>query len=214
MTQTLECFIGKLQAEGVAAGQEAAQRIEAEAQARAAGIVQTAERQARDIVAAAEAEREQIRARTESELKLAARDSVLRLRAVLQQVLDAALTRQVEAQLSDASFMATLVRDVIMQYVRADVVGRTGITLTVGDDLKRQLVDWALHEFREERQGGASLDLHWTLKKAGFEYRVSDGTVEVTVASVVRALSELAAPELRRLLDDAAAEPGQTPQNN
>ena len=213
MTQTLEGFIGKLQAEGVAAGQEAAQRIEAEAQARAAGIVQAAERQARDIVAAAEAERERIRARTESELKLAARDSVLRLRAVLQQVLEAALTRQVEAQMADTDFMATLVREVIMQYVRADVVGQTGITLTVREELKGQLVDWAMNEFREERQGAASLNLRWTLKTAGFEYQVSDGTVEVTVASVARALSDLAAPELRRLLDEAAAEPVRTPQH-
>ena len=72
------------------------------------------------------------------------------------------------------------------------------------------ITDWALKYLSEtERQEArAHVDLKRTLKGAGFEYRVSESTVEVTVESIVEVLKEQVTPRLREVLDRALAGEG------
>ena len=50
---------------------------------------------------------------------------------------------------------------------------------------------------------GMSIILKGHLARAGFEYKVDGGTVEVTPESVVETLKELISPSLRELLDSS-----------
>ena len=45
-----------------------------------------------------------------------------------------------------------------------------------------------------------SVNFHTVLQKAGFEYKLSGATVEVTQDSIVQSLTELVSPRLRELL--------------
>jgi hypothetical protein len=53
-----------------------------------------------------------------------------------------------------------------------------------------------------------SVNLHGALSTAGFEYKVSGGTVEVTPESVVQVLSEIVTPQLQQLI--VSSQEGQT----
>jgi V/A-type H+-transporting ATPase subunit E len=76
----VEALIQKLKDEGVAAGQQKAERIVADAQKRSEWIIQEAEREARLLLTNARAESELIKAAGEDALKLAARETLLKVR--------------------------------------------------------------------------------------------------------------------------------------
>lgn len=207
MPDTIEAFVGRLQSEGVEAGKQAAAKIEAEANERAAQIVKDAEAQAADIRARAEGDAALHRSQIEGELRLAVRDKVLALRETLSGMLGRVLAARVETQLADGAFLKELIQEVLRQYAQADSEDRGDIRINLSPEMERQLADWAVHELRQMlADSGRHVELHGTLKKAGFEYRVKSGTVEVTTESVSAMLHELARPELRKLLSEATQE--------
>jgi len=206
MAGTIEAFVEKLQAEGVEAGRAEAERIRAEAEKKAAALLHEAETRAHGILDKATAECRVLRTRTETELRLAARDTVVRLRETLARALRTVLDSAVKDKLADPAFIEHVLHDVIMAYVRADVAGDGSVTINVATEMRQKLAGWAVSSMQTEVQGqGVTVNLLGTLKAAGFEYRVTEGTVDVTAESVVSILSELVGPELRKLLAEAGA---------
>ena len=207
MAETIEAFVDKLQADGVQAGREAAEKIRAEAEQQASRLIQEAQEKAKTIIAEAEAESEKTRDRAETELRLAARDALVYLRETLTRALQGVLAGAAQEKLSEADFLGTLLRDIVMQYVRADAEGTTSVTINVSEEMRHQLTHWAIQALHKDLEDSkTSVDLHGTLAGAGFEYRVSGGTVEVTVDSVVEILSQMVSPELRTLMARATAD--------
>lgn len=207
MAETIEAFVSKLQADGVRAGQAAADKIRAEAEEQAQRMIADAGAQAKQIIAKAEAEREKTRSRAETELKLAARDTIVRLQGSLSRALRHILVETARGGLTDAAFIGDLLREIVMQYVRADIEGQGTMTINVSASMRDQLVQWAIETLRKDLSaGGMGIDLQGTLKADGFEYRVIDGTVEVTLDSVVEVLSGIVGPELRQIVARAAAD--------
>ena len=88
MAESIEAFVSKLQEEGVQAGRQAAEKLRAEAQQQGDEIIRQAEIQAEEITADAKAQAESNLAKANTELKLAARDAVLRLRETLSRVVE------------------------------------------------------------------------------------------------------------------------------
>lgn len=207
MTQTLESFIEKLRAEGVEAGRKAAEEIRREAQQQADQLLRDAEAKARQIVEAAEAEGRRILARTQTDLKLAARDTVARLRDALNQAVIRVLSQAVGRKLQDADFLADLIREIARQYAEADAAGQAVLRVNVPESMRQRLTHWAIATFHQEgRKGGISLELAGALSNAGFEYRVTEGTIEITPESVVQVLSEIVTSELHELIGAALGE--------
>ncbi len=202
MAETIEAFVNKLQADGVRAGQAAAEKIRAEAETQAQQIIAQAEAQAKKLITDAEVEREKVRNRAETELKLAARDTIIRLQGSLSRGLRHILVGAVGDKLRDAEFIKDLLRDIVMQYVAADITGGSTVTINLPENMHKQLIQWA----KDTVRSGVSINLHDTLKSDGFEYRVIDGTVEVTLDSVVEVLSGIVGPELSQLVARAAAD--------
>ena len=208
MAETIESFVAKLQEEGVQAGQQAAEKLRAEAEKQAEEIVKTARREAEKIAADAKAQAENIMSRSKTELALAARDAVLRLRETLNRALQAVLTRAAESKLKDAKFLGELLHEMVMLYAKADIEGSSGIKINVCPEIRQKLINWALGELGREAidSGHVSIDLKGTLAGAGFEYNVTGATVEVTLESVVETLKELVTPALGEVIDRAANE--------
>jgi vacuolar-type H+-ATPase subunit E/Vma4 len=205
MAETIEAFVAKLQAEGVQAGQRAAEQLQAEARRKADEIVRQAEAKARQIVAEGEARREATLAKSRTELQLAARDTVLRLRDALSRAMQAVLSRRTGEVLKDVEFLRRLVHDVVMLYVQSDIEHKGTVKINVPPEMKEQFAHWLLEEL-VHKTNGQSFDLKGTLAEAGFEYEVDGATVEVTQRSVVEALSDLAGSALREVLDEAVQE--------
>lgn len=209
MAETIEDFVRKLQTEGVQAGQAAAGEITAKARREADQIVRQAEARASQIVEDAEAQAQANLAKGRTELQLAARDTALRLREALGRAVRAALAAGAKRGLDDPEFLRRLLSDIILQYAQADREQQVTFRVNVTPDMQAKLADWALHHLH---QGNVSLDLKGTLAEAGFEYQVEGARIEVTLSSVVDALSDLVSPTLREMLEKSLGEtqPGGT----
>ena len=209
MAETIESFVAKLQAEGVQAGEEAARNIRGEAEREAEAIAERARQQAATIVAGAERQAAEIVARGRTQLDLAARDTVLRLRDAVNRALAAVIARGGEAVLKDAVFLKGVLRELVVLYAQRDLAGGTAIVVNLAPELHAAIADWAMRELRSGSDAAPeiSVELTKSLAQAGFEYTVEGATVEVTLSAVVAMLSELVGPELRATIDQAVAEP-------
>ncbi|MCL4193588.1 MAG: hypothetical protein KJZ87_17760 [Thermoguttaceae bacterium] len=208
MTQSIEAFVNTLQAEGVEAGQRAAEKIRAEAEERAQELIEQATRRAEQIVDEARSEADRIRARSETELRFAARDMLARLQETLNSALRSVLFPPVREKLEDSDFLAELIRDVVLRYAEQDAMGQEPIAVEiwqqVPEEQRERLAKWLLDAFSQRNKTASAVDLRATLADAGFEYTIRDGTVEVTADSLVETLAEIVGPNVRKLIAEAA----------
>jgi V/A-type H+-transporting ATPase subunit E len=208
MAETIESFVNKLQTEGVEAGKQAAEKLLAEAKQQADKIVQDAEAQAEKNLADAKAEGESLLARSQTELELAARDVIARLKDSLSRVLEAVLFAKTKGKLSESDFLSTTLHDLIMLYAKADIERKHSMKIGVSKEMRSKLAKWAMSEMTKKAEAaGISIDLKASLSGAGFEYSVNGATVEVTPESVVETISELVSPHLREVIDKAIGNP-------
>jgi vacuolar-type H+-ATPase subunit H len=208
MAHTVQSFIDTLRADGVEAGRKAAEEIRREAERQSEQLIREAEAKASRIVEEAERQRQETVERTRIDLELAARDTVAKLRDALSQAVNRVLGRAVSEAFDDVDFLKDLIREIACNYAQSDAAGEQRIELRVSEPMRRKLADWAIATFHtpcDDRR--LSLELHGALSTAGFEYKVSGGTVEVTPDSVVQVLSEIVTPQLQQLL--ASSQEGQ-----
>ena len=202
MVDTIESFVSKLQQQGVQTGREAAQKLQDEAENKAQQIIADAEAKARVIVTDAEKQGADIISRSQTELDLAARDTVAKLRDALSATLNELLAKASKVALSDTDVLGTILHDMVMMYAEADIKGKDLVKINVSADLRQKLIDWAIKELGREvvDRKRAHIELNGNLKQAGFEYHVHSGTVEVTPESVTATLSDIVTPTLRDIL--------------
>jgi len=206
MAETIEAFVAKLRQEGVEAGREAAEKHLAQAHQEADVLLADARAQARKMLSDAQAQAEASQAKARTDLELAARDITLRLRDSLSRAVRQILAAGAKEQLADPEFLGGLLREIVLEYVAADIAKRTSFRITVTPEMRERLAQWALTRLRQPELGGVSIDLKGTLAQDGFEYRAEGAGIEVTVDSVVEALSELVNPALREMLSRAMSQ--------
>jgi len=201
MAHTVQSFIETLRADGVEAGRKAAEQIRLAAEQQAEQLLGQAKAEARTIIEEAEAQRQKTLERTQTDLELAARDTVGALRDVLSQAINRVLAKAVGEAFEDDGFLKDLIRQVASAYAEADATGKQTIEVNLPEPMRRKLAAWAIDALH---QGGGgqklSVELHGALMTAGFEYKLSGGTVEVTPDAVVEVLSQIVTPELQQLI--------------
>ncbi len=201
MPQTVNSFVETLRADGVEAGREAAEKIRREAEEQAEQTIRDAEAKAREILEVAERERQTTLQRTRDDLALAARDTVARLREALSQAVNRLLARAAATSVDDQDFLEELIREVVSAYAKSDAVGDQIMELNVPEPMRRGIADWAIGAFHHKGdEQKLTVELHGALSSAGFEYKLAEGTVEVTPDSVVQVLSQIVTPQLQELL--------------
>ena len=201
---SLESFVAQLHDEGVEAGRRDAEQLVRRAEEEAAELLRRARVEADALLEEARARAAEHAARGRAELELATRDAVLALRAALSDEIQSILARAAEAQLADPDLLASLVKEVVRAYAKADAAGRP-TEIRVPRKLGKAFEEWWVRELATGISGdGAAPRLSGTLEGVGFEYRVGDGTVEVSVDSVVETLMALVRPGLRELMAETA----------
>lgn len=111
----VEALIERLRGEGVQAGQAEAERIVAEARREAARIVREAESRARAVREEAQQEAEAFRKGGEEALRIAMRDTVLRLKAELSDRFSDEVKRLIAAKMEQEAFLERLILEVAAQ---------------------------------------------------------------------------------------------------
>lgn len=210
MAESIESFVAKLQAEGVDAGKAEAARMLEEAKADAEKIIADARDAAEKTAADAQEQAARTAAQGRAELKMAARDVVLRLRETITSTLEVVFREGAAEALGNDEFLASLLHDVAQEYAKQDAVHDWPVEIRVSDEKLHQATQWAIREMTGDDGSDwrSRIDLRGGLKSAGFEYATSGGTVEVTPESVAAVLAEMTTPRLREMLDQAAADKG------
>ena len=207
MAGTIESFVAKLQAEGVEAGQRDAEKLRAEAQEQARAVVAQARQEADEIIADGKAQADALLQRGRTELELAARDTVLKLRDALGRAIRALLAEAAREQLTDPEFISRLLHDLAMLYAKSDIEDHDRAVVSVPPEMASQLTSWALDRMKPTAEGkGMRLDLRTTLAGEGFEYNVAGANIEMTVESVVEMLCQMVNPQLGQVLKRAVSE--------
>lgn len=205
MPTNIESFVKTLESEGVEAGKKAAEKIEAEARERAAGVITEAKEEAEKIVAEAQSEAEKVKSRMNSSLELATRDAIYLLREKLGQQLQLLLEVNVENALNDDATLSNVLREVIPACAKADAESTLTTEINIPQDLKSRLVESTLRELSHSlTDQNVQVNPRHTLAKAGFEFKIEGSTVEVSTESVTALLSEMIDPELQQFLEKAA----------
>lgn len=111
----VEALIGRLRDEGVQAGQAEAERIVSEARREAARIVRESESRAQAVREEAQQEAEAFRKGGEEALRIAMRDTVLRLKAELSERFSDEVKRLIAAKMEQEAFLERLILEVAAQ---------------------------------------------------------------------------------------------------
>ena len=208
MVDTIESFVAKLQADGVDAGRQEAEKLRADANAESDKIIAAAKADADKILADAKTQADDLLARGKTELSLAARDAVLKLQDALAHGLQAIVAQAVREPMKDAQFVGKLLHEIIMLYVQDLRDNKEVMNINVPESMRTELTDWAMREIGQATIDGVrgSVNLQGALAGAGFEFTVSGATVEATPESVTSTLTDLVGPKLRELLTAKPAE--------
>ncbi len=208
MVDTIESFVAKLQADGVDAGRQEAEKLRADANAESDKIIAAAKADADKILADAKTQADDLLARGKTELSLAARDAVLKLQDALAHGLQAIVAQAVREPMKDAQFVGKLLHEIIMLYLQDLRDNKEVMSINVPESMRTELTDWAMREIGQATIDGVrgSVNLQGALAGAGFEFTVSGATVEVTPESVTSTLTDLVGPKLRELLTAKPAE--------
>lgn len=207
--KTIEAFVSKLQSEGVEAGKEEARRITEEAETKAAQIISDAQQKAEHLVQEGEKKAQETVDRARTEMALACRDTLAKLRETLTTAMNNIVAVETQQALEDTDFLKDAIREIVKQYAEADTTGASGIEITVSQEIRRALESWVLDELGKSISGSddtPAVNLKDGLAAAGFEYTVSGGTVEVTVDSVAETISEMVSPAVVSAIENTGDE--------
>ena len=116
MADELQSLLEKINAEGVKKAEAERAKILDAANSEAERIVSAAKAEAERIVSAAKTESDTLRQRAESEVKQAARDTLLELKAELETRLNNAVNGAA-AQALDPALMAKIVKELVAKFV-------------------------------------------------------------------------------------------------
>ena len=108
----VKALIDRLRNEGVSAGRSEADQIVAEAQTRANDLVAKAEAKARNMVDEAQKETEALKSAANDALEVAARDTMLNLRAQIASRLDDEVTRLLSEATADPEMLKQMIVEV------------------------------------------------------------------------------------------------------
>ena len=210
MAESIESFVKKLQSEGIDAGKKAAEKIKRDARQDTEKMLSAAKKEAENIIAKAKKDADKYRFRMQTEVELAVRDAILKLRESLSLALSTLLTKRIENKLSDADYLGGIIRDVIIAYAKDDAERRNNIEINIPKKMKDKLIYRVLNDlFQKLKFDQDKMRLKATLSKAGFEYKIHGATIEVSPDSVAELLSEMVNPLLQEMIDKAFNKPNE-----
>lgn len=188
MSQDLQSLLEKINREGVEKAQAEADRIIADANEKATAIKRGARAEADKAKAEAEKAAADYAARAAETIGQAARDTVLKVEAAVQKMLEQLLAKDVDRALADEKALGALVTEAVRGLVGSAEVA---VPAKLVPGLKAQLA----------ARGNLTVVLDDTLG-TGFSVKVDGGRVEhaFTGAAISAELAKRLRPDLAKLL--------------
>ena len=195
METDVAAFARQLKQDGIDAARAEAARILDETRAQAAEVLQQAQVAAEKLLRDARSEIESHRQRQAVEIRLVARDAMLKVKEEVERVALLLLRRPIgEALAADE-----VVRAAIGELVRGVASGQEW-EIRVGPRIGKALAQAAVDDLFKGRD--AAVTLVEEFRRSGLEFRSGAGEVlELSEESVAEVFRRLMSPELSRLVD-------------
>ena len=202
MVEQLQGLLDRIQREGVEKAEVEAERIQAEAQERAADIIGRAEAEAKSTVEEAEREADALTQRGQRALEQAARDVVLSVRDAVNDTLSALVNQDVTAAF-DKGATLKLLAQVIDAYCK-DRTGNAPIDVLVSPKLNEEISSHFLARLSAAAHQGLEIKPDGTLI-SGFRIALVDDKLEHDFSStaIANALCQILRPHLAKIVKDA-----------
>ena len=195
METDVAAFAKLLKQDGIDAARAEASGIVDEARTRAAEIVRQAQAAAGKVLRDAESESESQRQRQAVEIRLVARDTILKVKEEIERVA-LLLLRQ---PIAEALAADEVVRAAIVELVQNSASGQEW-EIRVGPRVGKALVQATVNDLFKGRE--AAVTLIEEFRRSGLEFRSGAGEVlELSEESVTDLFRRLMSPELSRLID-------------
>jgi len=195
METDVAAFAKLLKQDGIDAARAEASGILDEARTRAAEIVRQAQAAAGKVLRDAESASESQRQRQAVEIRLVARDTMLKVKEEIERVA-LLLLRQ---PIAEALTADEVVRAAIVELVQNSASGQEW-EIRVGPRIGKALVQATVNDLFKGREAAATLIEEF--RRSGLEFRSGAGEVlELSEESVTDLFRRLMSPELSRLLD-------------
>lgn len=195
METDVAAFARLLKQDGIDAAHAEAAVILDEARAQAAEIVQQAQAAAATILRDAQAEIEGLRQRQAVEIRLVARDTMLKVKEEIERVALLLLRQPIGAALASDE----VVRAAVVELVGNSAPGQEW-EIRVGPKIGKALVQATVNDLFKGRE--AAVTLVEEFRRSGLEFRSGAGEVlELSEESVAEQFRRLMSPELNRLVD-------------
>lgn len=194
MTQDLQQLLEKIQRDGVDKANAEADRILAEARAKAKNTVESARTEAAKIKADARQEAEAFEHRAEETIRQSARDTVLNVEKAVTGLFQRLLLNDINASLNEKT---DLIAGFAAEAVHAYLGEKSGIEVAAA----AKLADVLRKEFASDAANGVTIVTDETTG-AGFRIRLANGRVEHTFTGVAiaEALGKHLRPRLAALM--------------
>ncbi|HNW83209.1 MAG TPA: hypothetical protein PKG52_09995 [bacterium] len=169
--------------------------IISEAKNEAAGIIEKAKNEAASILKNAKKESEAVKLNTESALKIAAKQSVDKLKMALEkEVLAFSVTEPVKSALKSEQLIKEFISEVIKQYSTGS------FSIAISDNMKKNMSSYI--ESQIAAHAGSKITLSKEILPSGFSVIAQNGVLryDFTEESVIELLIEYLRPELRKSL--------------
>lgn len=169
--------------------------IISEAEKEAAGIIDNAKREAAAILKEAKKDAESLRLNTESALKIAAKQSVDRLKMALEkEVLAFSVAEPVKSAIKNEQIIKDFISEVIKQYSQGS------FSIALNSEMKKNIAAYV--ESQIASKAASKITLSEENLPSGFSVISKNGALryEFTEESVVELFTEYLRPELRKAL--------------
>lgn len=196
MASDVAAFAKQLREEGIEAAKRESEAILSEARSKAAKIIEEAESAAQKTQQEMQDAVAQNRQRSEAELKLVARDLILKIKHQIEQVAAWLLKDKAAEALSVEETLKTALIEVVKSN-RSGKDWEVSLGPVVGEPLAKVVVESLFKE------AGAEVKLMEGFKKAGFTLTSQSGSqvIEVSDDSLTDAFRSLLSPELQKMID-------------
>ncbi len=195
-TVGLSELIQRLKHDGIVAGEGERDKILEHARIQGQKIIDDATKKANDLINQAQTQCIAKTAHMESELKMAARDFLLKFKNELRQkIIQPTVQAKVASAASDDEFIKNCLKDLVLEYA---TVGNGQIEAVVSKQTKEKLVDFFKSELSKELAGKSMPILTSEDSLSGFKLKQSGQNFvwDFSVEAISQELSRLVDPTL------------------
>lgn len=199
MENKLQELTDKLYKEGLSKGKAEGEAILAQAEEKAARMIEDARKQAQTIIQEAQKQAEDFKSKMEGDVRMASMQSIQATKKDIENLMVSFLTdKEVDGALNDVSFVKDIIKAVAEKFNSEDAVDLQAV---LPESIKEEMVPFIENELSRNIKGGLTASFSKKIA-GGFKIGPKDGSyfVSLTDETFKELIGEYLRPATRKIL--------------